>query len=341
MGEMRYMRGTVCLLAVLTAGCIDNAPSPEQANATQANLNYLKRTSTSVFFEPLVEPSPENHAKVQLGKHLFFDPRLSRDNTVSCATCHDVANGGDDGRATAVGIDGAVGPFNTPTVLNASLNFAQFWDGRAADLVSQVAGPVHNPIEMGSHWDEVVSKLEADAAFMAAFDDVYPGEALSGEVISDAIAEYEAQLITANSPFDAYLLGDENALSERAREGLKTFTGLGCVACHQGRSLGSNMYQRFGVAGNYFEDRGNLTEADFGRYNVTGQEEDKFYFKVPSLRNVADTAPYFHDGSVSDLSEAVRIMARYQLGRPITDRQVQAIVAFLESLSGTVDETML
>ena len=341
MEKMRYMRGIICLLAAMTAGCIDSDSSPERPIVAEANLGYVEHTSTSVFFKPLVEPSSENHEKVQLGKKLFFDPRLSRDNTVSCAACHDVANGGDDGRPTAIGIDGAVGPLNTPTVLNASLNFAQFWDGRAADLVSQVADPVHNPVEMGSHWDEVIAKLEADSEFVAAFHDVYPGKALNGELISDAIAEYEAQLITANAPFDAYLLGDENAISERAKEGLKTFTDLGCVACHQGRNLGSNMYQRFGVVGNYFEDRGNLTEADFGRYNVTGREEDKFYFKVPSLRNVADTAPYFHDGSVSELSDAVRVMARYQLGRPITDRQVQSIVAFLESLSGTVNEAML
>ena len=329
------------LIAGMTAACSGKEEARSSYEDITPVLNYGSRSGYTAYFKPLVAPPNANPEKVSLGKALFSDSRLSADNTISCATCHDLSNGGDDGLPVAIGIDGKHGPVNTPTVINASLNIAQFWDGRAADLKTQVSGPIHNPLEMGSTWDEVVGKLAADQATVSEFESVYPGEPLTGELIADAIAAYEAQLISTDSPFDRFLLGDENAISSAAKEGLHTFVDLGCVACHQGKNLGSNMYQQFGVIGSYFEDRGNLSEADYGRFNITGREEDKYYFKVPSLRNIVETAPYFHDGSVDELSEAVRIMARYQLGRPISDDQINTIVAFLETLSGTVNEEML
>lgn len=275
-----------------------------------------------------------------LGKSLFNDRRLSADDTISCATCHNVQAGGDDGRKTAIGIGGAVGPINTPTVLNATFNFSQFWDGRAATLEEQVPGPIHNPIEMGTDWVQVISKLTADQELKSQFLRIYPTGITITNIV-DAIATYERALVTGNSRFDQYLRGDASVFSAQEKQGYDSFMELGCSSCHQGRNVGGNMYQRFGVMGSYFEDRGNLTDADLGRYNVTGREKDKFVFRVPSLRNIEKTAPYFHDGSVESLESVVGIMAEYQLGRPVSDNQVSSIVAFLRTLTGDVDEKLL
>lgn len=290
--------------------------------------------------QPLAANARGVDAEILLGKDLFEDGRLSGDGTVSCASCHVVAEGGDDGRRTAVGIAGAVGPINTPTVLNAGLNFAQFWDGRAGTLVEQVAGPIHNELEMGSSWKDVTHRLNGDVDMVDRFERVYGGRPTAARV-ARAIAAYEDALVATGSPFDRYLLGDRNAISAEAKRGFERFVSLGCVACHQGRNLGGNMYQRLGVIGDYFADRGDVTEADYGRYNVTGREEDRYHFKVPSLRNVADTAPYFHDGSAATLKEAVATMVKYQLGRSLSEHEITEIVAFLETLSGSVDEALL
>ena len=282
---------------------------------------------------PLPETVNLDQAKVGLGRKLFFDPRLSRDNTVSCATCHDLAAGGADGRRFSIGIDGLVGGVNAPTVLNSRYNFRQFWDGRAASLEEQAAGPVHNPVEMGSTWSQVLEKLGSDSDVVAAFEEIYT-DGMTAEAITDSIAEFERSLVTPAS-FDRYLRGDESAISDLAKRGFHLFKRYGCVSCHQGRNLGGNMYQRFGVFGDYFADRGTGSPADLGRFNVTGRESDKNVFKVPMLRNVALTPPYFHDGSVARLDNAVRVMARYQLGVEIPPDDRDAIVAFLHSLTGT------
>jgi cytochrome c peroxidase len=281
-----------------------------------------------------------DNPKVHLGKLLFNDTRLSRDDSVSCATCHDVANGGDDGRPFSVGIDQQVGERNSPTVLNASLNFAQFWDGRAATLAEQIAGPVRNPLEMDSDWPEILTKLGRDRELVKNFAALY-SDGLTSTNITDAIVAYETALLTPNSPFDRFLLGDQSALSGEARQGYALFLDFGCASCHQGQNIGGNMYQRFGIIGNYIDDRGNLTESDLGRFNVTNRPEDKYFFKVPSLRNVGKTAPYFHDGSAATLDTAVKIMATYQLGRPISEDQIAVIVSFLNSLTSDVDASLL
>jgi cytochrome c peroxidase len=271
--------------------------------------------------------------KVELGKALFHDKRLSKDNSIACASCHDLAKGGADGKPTAIGIGGQVGPINTPTVLNSSFNFRQFWNGRAATLEEQAAGPVHNPGEMGSNWDEVLAKLRQDAALVGKFTAVYK-DGLKPANIQDAIATFESSLVTP-SRFDRFLRGDLKAINENEARGYQLFKSYGCVACHQGVNVGGNMYQQFGVMDEYFKVRGKpITEADLGRYAVTKLDSDRHVFKVPSLRNVELTAPYFHDGATRTLEEAVDVMFRYQLGRTAPASDKNLIVQFLKTLTG-------
>jgi cytochrome c peroxidase len=272
--------------------------------------------------------------KVVLGAKLFADTRLSGDGTVSCATCHDLAKAGQDGIPVARGIEGKLGQNNTPTVFNSGLNFRQFWDGRAETLEEQADGPTTNPVEMNGNWPEIIAKLQNDPAFMAEYQSIWSNE-LSPQNIKKAIAEYERSLVTFDAPFDKYLKGQTDALNVQALEGWKLFQKLGCISCHQGVNIGGNMYANLGILGDYFKDRGRPeTLADRGRFNVTGNADDLHLFKVPSLRNVALTAPYFHDGSVPTLGDAVEIMAKYQLGVNLTAEQHAAILSFLNSLTG-------
>jgi cytochrome c peroxidase len=270
--------------------------------------------------------------KVALGRRLFFDPRLSHDDTIACANCHKLDSGGSDRLPFSVGIEGKKGGVNAPTVFNSSLNFVQFWDGRAASLEEQAAGPVHNPLEMGSNWAEVIPKLSKDEGYRQAFGRIYK-QGMTGETIVDAIATFERTLLTPNSPFDRYLRGDKEALNALERSGLQRFLDYGCASCHQGAALGGNMFQRFGVMDNYFSESSSR-QADLGRFNVSGLEKDKNVFKVPSLRNVEVTPPYFHDGSAESLEQAVVVMGRYQLGRELSGDDVKALVAFLRTLTG-------
>lgn len=281
---------------------------------------------------PLRSPTGLSAERVVLGERLFNDVRLSRDNSVSCATCHRLDRGGADASRFATGIGGALGAINTPTVFNASLGFVQFWDGRAATLEEQAAGPVHNPIEMDSNWDQVLAKLRADEEYRVRFARAYPG-GLSADAIVDAIATFERTLVTTDSRFDRYLRGERGALSADEIEGYRRFRDYGCTSCHQGVLLGGNMYQKFGVLGDYFAGR-EVGGPDLGRYNVTHREEDRHVFKVPTLRNIALTAPYFHDGSAQTLEQAVAVMGRYQLGRELGEQDVRLIVAFLRTLTG-------
>ncbi|MCX8017761.1 MAG: c-type cytochrome, partial [Rhodocyclaceae bacterium] len=259
-------------------------------------------------------------------------PRLSRDNSLACSGCHDLERGGVDHRPVSIGVGGAVGGINAPTVFNSAYNFVQFWDGRAATLEEQAAGPVHNPLEMDSNWPEVIAKLSADASYREAFAALYR-DGITPANIVDAIATFERTLVTPDARFDRYLRGEQNVLTPLELEGWRRFRDLGCTSCHQGMLLGGNMFQKFGVLRDYFGNRP-TTSADLGRYNVTGREEDRHVFKVPSLRNVALTAPYFHDASAADLAQAVATMGRHQLGRELSPRDIEAIVAFLHTLTG-------
>ncbi len=272
-------------------------------------------------------------AKVALGEQLYNDPILSDNNTVSCATCHILDLGGTNQLPMSVGINGGVQKINVPTVFNSSLNFKQFWDGRADTLEEQIDGPITNPLEMGSTWSEVISRLEANSEYVKLFADSY-SEGVTQTTISHALAEFERSLTTPDSTFDQYLKGDKDALNADEIEGYKLFTSLGCVRCHQGTGMGGNMFQRMGAKNDYFANRDDLNTHDMGRFNVTADEFDKHRFKVPSLRNVALTAPYFHDGSAATLLDAVQVMAKYQLGRRLQDREQELLVGFLRSLTG-------
>lgn len=289
---------------------------------------------------PLMEPikplpldSTQDPLRVSIGRRLFQDTRLSANARVSCASCHNLAKGGADGRVRSVGFNGQLTAVNAPSVLNAALNFRQFWNGRAASLEEQVDAVVQNPTEMGSKWAEVVTRISDDPAYQRAFAASY-GDGVTRANIENALATYERTLTTPNSPFDRYLRGDANAISAEQKAGYLKFKRYGCIACHQGVNVGGNMFQKFGVMGDYFANRGRPTDADLGRYLVTQDEADRHVFKVPGLRNVALTAPYFHDGSAATLGEAVDVMFKYQLGRLASTADKSQIVQFLNSLTG-------
>ncbi len=283
--------------------------------------------------EPLHVEINEDPAKVELGRRLFNEERLSYNNTVSCAHCHDLNAGGADGRKFSVGVDGKLGIINAPTVLNSRLNIAQFWDGRAATLEEQVNGPINNPVEMGSNWEEVVTKISAAPEYKALFAQAFAG-VISPDTISKAIASFERTLVTPDARFDRFLRGDEHAISAEEKRGYQLFKSYGCISCHQGMAVGGNMYEKLGVLVDYYKGRDDLTESDNGRYNQTKVEEHRHEFKVPSLRNIELTAPYFHNGSAKTLEEAVETMAYHQVGRLITHEDRDLIVAFLKSLTG-------
>lgn len=286
-----------------------------------------------LFSSELITPIPThvtvNASKAQLGKKLFFDARLSKDNTISCAMCHDLQNGGDDGLKVSFGIKGQKDTRNAPTVYNAVFNFRQFWDGRAKTLQDQAAGPITNPVEMGENFAHLIQKLNS-TTYKQEFAKIYT-KGITKETITNALAEYEKTLITPNAPFDLYLKGDKQAISQKAKEGYELFMQKGCISCHQGVNLGGQLYNKFGV----FDDS---NTRDLGRYEITKRVYDKGFFKVPTLRNIALTAPYFHDGRTSDLSKAVRLMANFQLGRTLPDLEVEKIVAFLKTLNGDLPQ---
>lgn len=300
--------------------------------------HYPKPAVMPEFVNKPYRPLPQEvtdvePAKVALGEALFHDVRLSADNSLSCASCHGLDTGGVDRRPTSIGVDGQVGPINSPTVFNARYNAKQFWDGRSSDLVDQAAGPVHNPIEMGSDWEEVLAKLRQDEELVAAFEAAYP-DGLTGDNIAHAIAEFEKTLITPNAPFDRYLRGDEDALTAAEQRGLQLFEENACASCHVGEALGGRSFEVIGRAQPYFTDPAAVEDVDQGRYNVTADPFDRFAFKVPVLRNVALTAPYFHDASQETLADAVRAMALHQGYRAFTAKEIADVVAFLKTLTG-------
>ncbi|HEY6727899.1 MAG TPA: cytochrome-c peroxidase [Polyangiaceae bacterium] len=326
-------RRLLCL-GVAIAGSFGCARGSDDASAIRKlDRRTASRATTAEPIQPLEPLPPEPEPLVELGRSLFHEKALSGDGSVACSSCHDLANGGQDGRALSLGVAGKRGEINAPTVLNAALNIAQFWDGRAKTLEDQVDGPIEHPLEMGGDWPTIEATLARNPKYRSAFQAAFGAEP-SRAGVKLAIAAFERTLITVDAPFDRWVRGDKNALSAEQREGYELFKAAGCVACHQGQNAGGNMYQRFGVFGNYFQDRGNITKADYGRFNVTHAEADRHVFRVPSLRNVELTAPYFHDGSAETLPQAVKIMAKYQLGKTLSDDQVTKIVAFLKSLTG-------
>jgi len=284
--------------------------------------------------QPVAKPRVLNPDKVALGHKLFQDKRLSPDGEVSCDTCHSLNRAGVDGESHAVAGDVSRGRINTPSIYNSANNFRWYWDGRATTLEAQVSESVSSLTELGAEWHEVLSTLAAISEYQPLFSRLYPAGRIQKEYVIDALAEFERSLVTPDAAFDRYLFGDEQALSIEQRNGYQLFKSYGCIACHQGGNVGGNMFQLFGVMGDFFADREVILEVDRGRFNVTGKEDDNHRFRVPSLRNVALTAPYFHDGSADTLEQAVMVMATYQLGRPIPLEDARLIVMFLHSLSG-------
>ena len=310
----------------------------EQVLEAEDSSRVALAASEEISYEPLQalpRPPTLNQRIVALGKELFHDKRLSADETVSCASCHDLARGGIDQKARSTGVGGLQGNINAPTVYNAALNFVQFWDGRSKTLEEQVLGPIQNPKEMGMEINKALQKIAAVPHYAEEFNFLFKAPP-SAENLAVAIATFERSLLTPNAPFDRFLKGEKTAISAEVLEGYNLFKSYGCVACHQGNNIGGNMFQKFGIMGNYFADRGNVEEADFGLYNVTRKESDKHVFKVPSLRNVALTAPYFHEVSAATLDSAVRTMGKYQLGRELNNEEVHLLVEFLNSLTGEI-----
>lgn len=325
------MRLTLLLLpcALLLTSCEEPVPA---APAVPVPAQTLAEGPIT----PIPTDLPVDPDKAALGRALFHDPRLSRNDSIACAHCHPLDRYGMDGQVTSTGIDGRRGSLNTPSVYNSRLNFRQFWDGRAASLEEQVDGPLTHPAEMDSNWPAALAKLGADPALQAMARQAF-GREIDADVVRGALAAFQETLITPDAPFDRYLRGDTQALDARAREGWRLFRELGCVSCHQGSNIGGNMYARLGLFDSYFSER-NPQPTDLGRYNVTGKEADRYKFKVPSLRNVARTAPYFHDGGVATLPQAVEMIASTQLGLQLSTEERDLLVAFLESLTGRLPE---
>ena len=279
--------------------------------------------------QPIKPPSNINLGMVELGKKLYFDPRLSKSGFISCNSCHNLSMGGSDNLPTSIGDKWQQGPINSPTVLNSSLNLAQFWDGRAADLQAQAGGPIANPGEMAFTHTLALGVLESIPAYSREFKQVFGKDKIDIEQVTAAIAEFEKTLVTPNSRFDQWLLGKKDALTQDELAGYQLFKNSGCVACHNGEAIGGNSFQKMGLVEPY---KGN--DKVEGRSAVTGQDADRFNFKVPTLRNVEMTYPYFHDGAANTLAEAVDIMGRIQLGKKFTADENAKVVAFLKTLTG-------
>jgi len=318
------------------AACSDDPRENEFDRLKDLPMPLAVETSSIRYESEPVRPLPEVNQDslqtpmVSLGRVLFHDKRLSGDNSISCATCHNIETGGVDNLQTSLGIRNQKGPINAPTVFNSGFNFRHFWDGRARTLDEQARFPVEESFEMGADWTVVVSKLLQDSALSERFEAAFGSRDISQERIIYALGRYQESLVTP-APFDRYLKGDMDAISERAREGYKTFKTYGCSSCHQGVNVGGNLYQRFGAVQSLDIDEYLTSNAS---PQLRRRSDNVSLVKVPSLRNVELTAPYFHAGKVKDLRTAVRIMGLAQIGMQIPDNDVDLIVEFLKSLTG-------
>ena len=317
---------------LLVSACFIGAASASELR--DMALDYFQPLPSTI---PAVRDNPITPEKIELGKALFFDPRLSASGVFSCYSCHNLTTGGDDNLETSIGHGWQKGPRNSPTVFNAVLNEAQFWDGRAEDLKEQAKGPIQAGVEMANTPENVLATLNSMPQYIDWFSDAFPGveSPVTFDNMAKAIEAFEATLITPG-PFDAFLNGNDDALSEEAKQGLALFVDKGCVACHNGVNVGGHGYYPFGL----IEKPGHeiLPPDDKGRYQVTATVDDQYVFRASPLRNISVTAPYFHSGKVWDLKVAVQIMAESQLGQALADEEANAMVAFLESLTGEVPE---
>jgi cytochrome c peroxidase len=332
-----------CLISFVLGGCRETKQTDATAAVASATAEGVLVRSADVSVAELASFAPlgarmdlptrvGDKAQVELGRALFYETLLSDGHDVSCNSCHALNGYGADGRAVSLGHDGRAGTRNSPTVYNAAGHIAQFWDGRAADVEEQAKGPILNPIEMGMpDSGAVLAHLRDSRMYVAMFRAAFPRERqpISYDNVGRAIGAFERGLVTP-SPWDRFLEGDSTALTLDERRGLRTFLDAGCQSCHAGRYVGGDRYMKAGVVNAWF------TQSDSGRLGVTHNPTDLLVFKVPSLRNVAKTGPYFHDGSVATLAEAVRLMGHHQLGKELPASDVQSIVTWLESLTGTI-----
>ena len=326
---MNVNKRTLAVLATLLL-----AAAPYAAAQTSLPERARARFEPVPANPPVLDNNPTSPEKVELGKMLFFDPRLSSSWLISCNTCHNVGLGGVDLLETSIGHGWNQGPRNSPTVLNAVFNLAQFWDGRAKDLADQAKGPVQAAVEMNSTPERTVATLKSIPQYVERFEGAFPGQSdpVSFDNMAKAIEAFESTLLTPWSRFDRYLRGDEGALDAHEKQGLETFLSKGCVNCHAGVNVGGQGYFPFGVAEKPGADV--LPPNDKGRFAVTRTASDEYKFKSPSLRNIELTPPYFHSGKVWSLAQAVGIMGNSQLGAELTDDETSAIVAFLRTLTG-------
>ena len=323
-------------LCCLLAASVSNI-SLASHNFSMTDLTTPAPVNPTHLSEEPIQPLPAmpklNPDKVALGEKLFFDPRLSANGKLSCASCHDLETNGADHQAHSRGHDDMPLAVNTPSVFNSVLNPWQFWDGRAHSLKEQIDYVIENPREMANSWPVIIRRLKTRPDYVREFGRLY-ADGINADNIRNAISTFERTLLTPDSRFDRWLQGDEQALDANEKKGYQLFKAYGCTACHQGANIGGNLFQKIGIFADYFQQQDKIQPADYGRFNVSGREQDRYVFRVPSLRNVAVTAPYFHDGSVNTLHDAIQLVARYQLGRTIPDDDIQDIIAFLQTLTG-------
>lgn len=334
---MKSLLTTMAALLVAGVATAAFAADPTPADLRKSALELFKPLPSTV---PAVKDNPITAEKIALGKALFFDPRMSASGVFSCYSCHNLTTGGDDNLETSIGHGWQKGPRNAPTVFNAVFNVAQFWDGRADDLKAQAKGPVQAGVEMANTPVNVVATLKSMPQYVTWFKAAFPGDAdpVTFDNFARAIEAFEATLVTP-APFDAFLNGDDAALSKEAQAGLNLFMDKGCASCHNGINVGGEGYYPFGLVEKPGADV--LPEGDKGRFAVTATADDSYVFRAGPLRNIALTAPYFHSGKVWDLKQAVEVMAQSQLGEKVTDDEATKIVAFLDSLTGKAPEIAL
>jgi cytochrome c peroxidase len=329
---LQRMQG-IAVVALVTAVLAPILPAhPDRACAAEPDAAFNALSATEPI-SPIPLDVDVDWDKVALGEKLFRDPVLSSDGSLACLTCHQLDRGGDDGLRLSVTNRGDPGVINSLTVFNSALNFRLTWRGRFRTLDEQVESVLRSPSEMNTSWAEILPKLQAEPDYVTAFGRLY-ADGITRNSVLDAMSNFQRSLVTPNAPFDRYLRGQENALNAEEIQGYQLFKNYGCAACHQGVNVGGNLFQKLGIFKDYFATRGTITEADFGRFLDTGAERDRYVFRVPSLRNVAVTGPYFHDGSVDSLAEAVRKMGEAQLGETLLDAEVGLIVKFLHTLTG-------
>lgn len=323
------MKFSTCTTWFIALALLGACARKEDAGETTRPAATVPKQRSGEPVQPISPAVVRDPALVELGKKLFFDPRLSLSGFISCNSCHNLSMGGSDNLPTSVGHKWHQGPINAPTVLNSSMNLAQFWDGRAKDLQQQAEGPIANPGEMAFTHELAVSKLQTIPGYVAEFKRVYGTETIDIDKVTGAIAAFEETLVTPNSRFDKWLQGDDRAITKQELEGYELFKSSGCTACHNGPALGGKSFQKMGAVEPY-----RTKNPETGRFEVTNKEADRFKFKVPTLRNVELTYPYFHDGGAATLQQAVEVMGRIQLGRNFTDEENAKIVAFLKTLTG-------